>query len=467
LHPTQALYHPRRIIRVVVDSSALAVLRLSLDNTLAGAIDPSAVAEVRRRLATPDITDVATRTDDEGWTCWRLVPDGGRRRLLEVDRSGNVVTLLGWAPDGNFREAWVRLPDTGFVGIQAPGRAGSSGRDRLQLARAPGDAASSRVLGTFPALDYTALREIPVLPEPASLPAHAGTAVLNLLATLAADSGQERVRYRGPYPTEALFLALLESFHYGPDVENPLQAFADGHLHWQPAPHTRWFTPEGVYVQRRGRVEKVVWRTRAYYRPDWQGVARHAPRRVHDADDAVCCSLWALGRPLETHLRLDTGGAVHDVTPPAPRARVVRAFDGDVTRGIGSIVIAQSAPPLGASLEQVMSRLVLEWGPVDADLATLAGESARISTRLLESIASMMREAPTREMRLSIALAALAEIAALLGDGLRGRAQAMLLARPEPEQAHALTATTEPRSAHAIATAAQALVTHALTTPLE
>ena len=135
----------------------------------------------------------------------------------------------------------------------------------------------------FAALDWTRVNGIPPLAEPARLPAGAGTAVLNLIARLAADQRVPELRYEGPYPTEHLFLALLESFRWiGPGGADPLAAFMTGGLTWAPAPHARAFEPEGVYVQRRARVEKIVVAGRAFYRPDWQGVGRRTPRVVRE-----------------------------------------------------------------------------------------------------------------------------------------------------------------------------------------
>ncbi len=54
------------------------------------------------------------------------------------------------------------------------------------------------------------------------MPPGGGTAVLNLLAGLAADQGGGPVAYHGPYPSEQLFLALLESFRYEGGGSDPL-----------------------------------------------------------------------------------------------------------------------------------------------------------------------------------------------------------------------------------------------------
>lgn len=450
------------IIRVV-DSAR--PLRAWLDDERAGAVDPEAVTEFRRQLASPGGSDLVSRAPGGGFVCWRRLASGRRRRLLELDRSGNAVSLLRWTAQGALVEAWIRIPPAGFVGIEAgPAPAVPPGRDRLAFADAPGDRRAARTLGDFSALDYGAVRDIPVLAEPARLPPHAGTAVLNLLAALAADATDAApgpLRYRGPYPTEALFLALLESFHYTPEVDDPLGAFRHGRLGWLPAPHGRWFTPDGAYVQLRGRVEKVVWRGRAYYRPDWQRSARHTPRRVHDGADGVCCSLWALGRPIETHLVLDPDGRGRDVPPPAPCSTRVRPLDPVVRRGVESVVLAQSAPALVPALRDVARGLALEWGPVDGDLVTTISDGLRVSNRLLQTGAAAIRAAPTRETQLALALAAVVEIAALIGDDLRARAQARLLARPGFEGARALTAIREAPSAAAIAAAADALAADA------
>ena len=83
------------------------------------------------------------------------------------------------------------------------------------------------------------------MPSPAASSdgAVAGAAVLNLLATLAVDTGRARLAYRGPYPGEQLFRTLLESFRYEDGGADPLAAFRRGDLAWIPAPHERLVGP--------------------------------------------------------------------------------------------------------------------------------------------------------------------------------------------------------------------------------
>src|SRR5438094_141716 len=203
----------------------------------------------------------------------RMRRDAAGRPAGEQDRHGSALSALEGSPDGRLRRARVRLPDGGWIEIEpGAGAAGPWGASDLVTR-------DGRPLTRLAALDWARVDRIPPLAEPARLPAGAGTAIFNLLARLAAEQGVAVLRYDAPYPTEALFLALLESFRYVPEeAPNPMDAFARGELEWAPAPHDVAIEAGGVWVQRRERGEKVVCAGRVYYRPGWQGVRRVAPR---------------------------------------------------------------------------------------------------------------------------------------------------------------------------------------------
>jgi len=189
----------------------------------------------------------------------RMRRDAAGRPAGEHDRHGSALSALEWSPDGRLHRARVRLPDGAWVAIEpgagAPGPWGAS-----DLVTREG-----RPLTRLAALDWTRVNRIPPLAEPARLPAGAGTAIFNLLARLAAEQGVSVLRYDGPYPTEALFLALLESFRFTPeDASDPIAAFARGELAWAPAPYDAAIEAGGVWVQRRDRIEKVIAGGRAY-----------------------------------------------------------------------------------------------------------------------------------------------------------------------------------------------------------
>jgi hypothetical protein len=359
--------------------------------------------------------------------------DARGRRVDERDRFGTALARLRWGSDDRLAGADVRLPDGAWVRIEP--RAADDPRwgvsDRLRV----GDVA----LTHFAAVDWAAVGAIPVLAEPARLPPGAGTAVLNLVAALAADQGRASLAYAGPYPTEQLFLALLECFRWqgAPAIDDPLGAFMAGELTWAPAPHARAFPRPDVYVQSRARLEKVVWRGRAYYRADWQGVTRHAAHRVREQDGRVICSLWALDTPLADHLVLAPDGVVLEAREPADAGPAWRAA-GAVTAGLVAVVAATSAAPLASSLRELAAPLVFEWAPVAGELAALEDDRVRLAVSLLRALADRVRTAPSRAEQVRLGFAALTELAHALGDGLRRRAQARLATAPPAVQAAAL-----------------------------
>jgi hypothetical protein len=392
---------------------------------------------------------------------------GVARRVAELDRDGGELTTLRWNADGRLALAWIKITDESWVMIEP--RAAYEPPwgmcDRLWHAAHP-SAGAQAPLTLFESLEYGAIDRIPVLLEPGRLPPGAGAAVLNLVAALAADAGRARLAYRGPYPTEALFLTLLESFRYEATGGDPLAAFRAGGLGWVPAPHERACPSPGVTVHLRERVEKVVWRERVYYRPDWQGVHRHAPRRVRDAGDAVICSLWALGEPIEDHLRLDADGARVEFVAASPRARPPRALPDAVRDGVASIAAALGAAPLRHLVREIALGCRLQWSSLDGDLARVERDRLHVAHGLLDALLRRLGSAPTRAERLALGLAALTEIAHLVGDPLRARAQSRLAGLPEDLQSRALagddSSGTRAADAQRIAAAVESLVADTL-----
>jgi hypothetical protein len=74
-----------------------------------------------------------------------------------------------------------------------------------------------------------------------------------------------------------------------------------------------------------------------------------------------------------------------------------------------------------------------EWGPVARDLVQIGRGRVRISERLREALAAGLAAAPYAGDRTALGLAVIAEMAALVGDALRGRAQAEILTRSGAE----------------------------------
>jgi hypothetical protein len=422
--------------------AGLAVPAQALDE--AGAVlDAAALTALRASSSAPSPSLLAYERRPSGSVIVFAMRGASRQRILELDRAGALAAVLRWTEDA-LAEASVRVPDGRWVTIEPRAQRGSS--DRLWLGAHPG-LGNAVVVATFDAVDYTAVRAIPVLADPSRLPPGAGTTVLNLLASLAEDQQRRGLRYAGPYPTEQLFLALLESFRYvaTPEAVDPLAAFIQGELAWDPAPHERATEEDGLVVQRRDRVEKVVWEGRTYYRADWQGIARHAPRRIRDDAGDVVCSLWALGGSVEDHLRLSADGRLLAVVAPAsspsPGARPL----GDaITRGVVATIAGTCIPALAPSVRAIALDLTLAWAAVDRDLVRVSPAAIELSTRLRTIAAGRVRAATDRETRLMEAFALIAEIASLAGDSVRARAQAHLAARSLEEQETLLALEADP-----------------------
>jgi hypothetical protein len=286
--------------------------------------------------------------------------------------------------------------------------------------------------------------------------------MFNLLARLAVHQGVEQLRYDAPYPTEALLLALLESFRYVPaDTPDPRAAFAAGALVWTPAPHEVAIEADDVWVQRRECIEKIVADGRAYYRAEWQRVRRLAPRAVRDDGDTVRASLVVLGRVIEDHVVLDADGRVLARPTPSADPSEITPLVPAVVAGLVATLVATSAPALAPWLVAAARDVEFVWGPVDADLVATTGNRVTFSDRLRQALAEATR-GRGRADALTAALALLREAADLVGDGLRARAQAALAAEPAEVQARALESTAPPvADARAIATAAAALAADA------
>jgi len=409
-------------------------------------VDPPTVRRLRERLTAGTDTPIV-HVEPHGTVVVRDPPRGGAapRRVLELERGGAVLAALRWADDGRLARAWTRVADDSWVMIEprATREAPWGLSDRLWHATHPSDAPTA--LTIVEALAYERVDRIPTLAEPARLPPGAGSAVLNLIAALAADAGRSRLTYRGPYPTEQLFLTLLESFRYHTDAADPLTAFMDGGLEWSPAPHERVLSGAGLIVHLRERVQTVAWQGRVYHRADWQGVERYAARRVRDVDGAVVCSLWALGEVIEDHLRLDPDATRVEAITPSAWAASPSPLPPAVMAGVAGAAAALGAAALAPYVREVGAGCELAWAPVERDLvAVVGGTRLLVSYALRDALARRLRAATTRAGRLALGLAGIGALAHLFGDVLRARAQARvsalapdvqarILAEPEPD----------------------------------
>jgi hypothetical protein len=398
--------------------------------------DPAGLAALRRALESGDPPLGAGRRG----ALVGYAAGGPRRRLVELDRRGHLIAAYRWREDGGL--AWAKcLSAAGdWIGVEpgagAPRAWGRSDAVWRLAADAPWE--PREPITVFEAVDWARLEHIPPLAEPARLPAQAGSAVLDLLAGLMKDQGLARVRYRGPYPSETLFTALLECFRHDPAEPAPLARFLDGgDLDWLPAPHERHWVAARVCAQTREDLDKVVANGLAFYRTDWQAVTRREPRVSRAVGERRVCSLWALGRSLEDRLVLSPSGEVLEAPAPREDPRGPAPFKPLWTAALAALIAHESAPALDSSIGDAVAALALEWGAVPGDLLLVDGTRARVSRRVLDAGLEWIREAPPGPERGGRAGALALEVARLLGPEVRRRAQARLEALPPDAQQRA------------------------------
>ncbi len=378
-----------------------------------------------------------------------------RHRLLEMDRSGRVTLVIQRDLDGSFHGASVRQADQTWLGL-LPGSADHPAwghSDRVVRFRPDG---SADLLTVCAAVAWSHLGEIPPLADPSRLPPGGGTSLLNVLAGLATDQAATTLRYRGPYPTEQLFWALLESFRVAPESPDPLRAFTEdaettltvgamraAPLDWTPAPHERLFEPDGVYVQLRDGVEKVTWEGRTYYRLEWQGLQRREHRVIRavaapDGRARFVASLEALGRSLEDHLVLDGAGNLLECHPDPSEA----APEGDAPLGtpwreaLGALLPLEATPLLATAIATVWPAFRVAWGRVPRDLVETRGTAIRLSARLSRAYFAERAALPVAGRR-GLAQRLVRELLGLVGPPVRQAAAAWLEAEtPARRDAH-------------------------------
>lgn len=257
-------------------------------------------------------------------------------------------------------------------------------------------------LARLAAVDWARPRSIPALDVPGALPPGAGSAVLNLLATRARDAGVASLRYRGPYPSEALFDTLRGSFavahgsstadareRFTADVESA--AFAgrsvEPAVDFVPDPHA-WSWPDArVCAQHRHGLERVWIDGRAWDR-DGVGPRRlrrddHGWRAVFEIADEAVASIGTFddeGRPLGRPL-----GAI-----PVPKELVGLELPPAACAVVAEAVTTGAIAPLRAAIAELLRDRPLVFGDSGFELARL--EATRIV--LHATIAAQLERIP-------------------------------------------------------------------------
>jgi hypothetical protein len=261
------------------------------------------------------------------------------------------------------------------------------------------------------AIDWLRPTRIPVVAEPSRLPPGAGGELLNYLAMLAHEAGVAALRYAGPYPTPALYRALVRSFHASHDeatfardvLARALRVARDDvPVDFMPAPHERLAITHG-HVERRAGVERAVIDGVTYARDG-------SPARLVRRGDSWACEVWFGDAPYAAIAMLSERGELRrgpDAVPPSTSQVIDQPFPSELRAAIADVVADCVAPPLADDARAAVARRPLIWRDLGARAATRTSDGFAVHAALWERIA------PLGLARLALALAeALAPVVA-------------------------------------------------------
>lgn len=307
-----------------------------------------------------------------------------------IDRGGTVA-LECWWQGRRLSRARLRIPDGRHLVLE-PG-AGSHPllgiTDTLALD-------GSAPLAGCAQVEWSAPAALPALDQPGALPPGAGTAVLGFLARRCAEAGVESLRYRGAYPTGALFDALLECFAVAGD---PAPAFArfsaqversaaagtvvEPEVEFRPAPFERLWGP-GLCAQLRDGLERV-WLGPLAFARDRAGSRRLRP---DGADWEATVELG--GQRWATVARLSADGSLIDgphAPPPLPAAWLGRPLPSGVRAALIEALPPRAPVLLRAELARALEAAPLTWGDAGTEPARPDGEGIVLHAALVELLA--------------------------------------------------------------------------------
>jgi hypothetical protein len=354
-------------------------------------------------------------------------------RALEPG-SGSGVVSLTWSGDA-LVEATLRLPDGATIVV----RPGADAHpllgpcDGIHLVadgahHVDADGEIGPAIARVASVSWARPTCIPAVDVPGALPVGAGSAILNLLATLAAHAGVPSLRYRGPYPTAALFESLLKSFRADADagprfVADPEGRFGSVELspsvEFVPAPFRWSWTGPRICAQHRDGLERLWIDGRAYDRSGEHHVL------VDDGDDR-CAQVIFAGAPWCEVLRVDADGVPRGpiaAPPVVPEDLLGVALPRAMIEVVAEGLARESAPALGPAIHRVLAAGITL---ADTGLAPSRGDPSGIVVHaaLVERGLALAPAASLRvvldAVRGPVVRAAVADLARELALHLRG-----------------------------------------------
>jgi hypothetical protein len=252
---------------------------------------------------------------------------------------------------------------------------------------------AGRVLTAMSPLDWDRPREIPTIAEPGRLPPGSGALLLNAIAEHAVAAGVPALRYAGPYPTPALYRALLRSFRtraseaeFTVDVVGRALRVARDELPFDfvPAPHRRVTVRDG-FVELRDGLERAVLGGIAFEREG-------TPGRLVEQSDGWAAELWFGDAPWARIATLATTGELLDgpVPPPAMTGEILgREFPLPLRAALAELVAEVVPTPLAADARTAVTERRLAWADLGGRLARRTDHGFEVHAALWERIAPL------------------------------------------------------------------------------
>ena len=262
---------------------------------------------------------------------------------------------------------------------------------------------AGRSLTAMTAIDWRRPTRIPVVAEPSQLPPGAGGALLNYIAQIAYQAGVPALRYAGPYPTPALYRALLRSFRASHDeatfardvLARALRVARDEvPVDFAPTPHERIEISRG-HVELRDRVERAVIDGVAYERDG-------SPARLVARADGWACEVWFGDACYAEVASLAANGTLlagPRVVPALVSSVIGRPFPADLRAALADLVAECVASPLADDARTAVATRTLIWDDLGARAAVRTGDGFAVHAALWE------RLAPAGLPRVALALA--------------------------------------------------------------
>ena len=308
-----------------------------------------------------------------------------------TDRHGNEVWVARWQGD-QLHALRLRRPDRSEVVLQA------SSDPHPLFHRAHALQWDGQAVARCGHTSWSDPQAIPPVDTPAALPSGAGSALLNWLASSAVRAGTTSLRYRGPYPTAALFDSLMQSFtvddpaaaleRFTKDVESRSVrgAMTEVDVPFMPAPFEWHWPADGVCVQLRQGLE------RAYI--DGRGYSLHqlGTRRLRREGEHSVAYIDLGGIAWHDVLRFAPDGTPEGhpaPIPAAPPGLVGQALPEEIVALLSTILQQRAPRMLVATVSAVLSSRVLRWGDTGDDLARPVADAIELHSAFGERLPEM------------------------------------------------------------------------------